>query len=657
MNMPTCSTTNCENPGKSLSWIGGLFAGFVNGSFFSRRARDKERNDQLRENQEKIAALERELRTLENILRDSLQYGGPVESTGQVRVSVIMPTRNRVKYIGEAIASVKAQHFPDWELIIINDGSEDETKLQLARFLDDSRIRYFEIPHSGGGKARNTGLGHARGEFIAYLDDDNVWYPGFLSAAVAQLDARPEDDLVYGVLVSEHHQQSSPFFSFAFDRDQLYAGNFIDINVIVHRRTLFEKYGGFAGNLTRLEDWDVILKYSQASDPRRLFALACKYRKLDNNRITDTQPFAPNLVAIRRKHSSRKNPAIRLRVLYVLWHYPQLSETYIEAELRQMLRWGAEIEVWREAPPATPYESDIVVHDGHLQDAINKVRPDVIHVHWLSYAQQQKKTLANAGIPVTIRLHGFDSYPEHIAAMLANSWLRMIYGFPMHVQQIPPNPRLKAIPTAFQSELFRPTRKKNRRLVVRAGAGLQSKDIPFFFELAKRLPDFRFVLCLVTCNLNEHYIAELKELATSSGSPGEIRIDVPRIEMATLMSEAGIYLHTMNLPGSAHSTPVGMPISVAEAMATGAYVLVREIAELVDYVGDAGDGYVDIDHAVQLISATQHWTDEMWDKVFLRSVERAFGNHADEIALRPMFEDWVDLVLEKHRQAAGGGDI
>jgi glycosyltransferase involved in cell wall biosynthesis len=96
-----------------------------------------------------------------------------------------------------------------------------------------------------------------------------------------------------------------------------------------------------------------------------------------------------------------------------------------------------------------------------------------------------------------------------------------------------------------------------------------------------------------------------------------------------------------------------MPISVAEAMATGAYVLVRQIDELVDYIGDAGDGYVDIDHAVKLISATRHWTDEMWDKVFLRSVERAFGSHADEIALRPMFEDWVDLVLDKRRHAAG----
>lgn len=652
MNKSIGGATNRKNPGKSSSWIRGLCAGFMNCGFFL-RSLGKAKNNKLRESREKVAELERQLRTLEKILLDSLQYGGPVDSTGQVRVSVIMPTRNRVKYIVEAIASVKAQHFPDWELIIINDGSEDDTKLQLARFLDDNRIRYFEIPHSGGSTARNTGLRHARGEFIAYLDDDNVWYPGFLSAAVAQLDAEPKDDVVYGVLVSEHHLQTSPFFSVSFDREQLYVGNFIDMNVIVHRRTLFEKYGGFDESLTRLEDWDLILKYSQDSDPRRLFTLACKYRKIDNQRITDTQPFAPNLVAIRRNQSSRKNPEIRLRVLYVLWHYPHLSETYIEAEIRQMLRWGADIEVWREAPPATPYDSEIVIHDGSLHDAIHTVRPDVIHVHWLSYALVQKNALANSGIPVTIRLHGFDSYPEHIAAMLANPWLRMIYGFPMHVRQTPPNPRLKAIPTAFQSELFRPTREKNRRLVVRAGAGLQSKDIPFFFELAKRLPDFRFVICLVTCNLNEHYIAELKELAANSGSPVEIRIDVPRIEMARLMSEAGIYLHTINLPGTTHSTPVGMPISVAEAMATGAYVLVRQIDELVDYIGDAGDGYVDIDHAVKLISATRHWTDEMWDKVFLRSVERAFGSHADEIALRPMFEDWVDLVLDKRRHAAG----
>ena len=94
---------------------------------------------------------------------------------------------------------------------------------------------------------------------------------------------------------------------------------------------------------------------------------------------------------------------------------------------------------------------------------------------------------------------------------------------------------------AFETALFRLSSNKNRHLVVRTGAGLPSKDIPFFFELAKRLPDFRFVIALVTCKLRESYLVELKALAKSLDSPIEIRIDIPRTEFAALVSEAGNY--------------------------------------------------------------------------------------------------------------------
>jgi glycosyltransferase involved in cell wall biosynthesis len=93
-----------------------------------------------------------------------------------------------------------------------------------------------------------------------------------------------------------------------------------------------------------------------------------------------------------------------------------------------------------------------------------------------------------------------------------------------------------------------------------------------------------------------------------------------------------------------------MPISIAEAMATGAYVLARDANEFIDYIGDAGGIYSGVEQASRLISETQNWSDEIWSSIWLRAVERAYGRHADEIVLRQIFNDWMDYVLDVRGQ-------
>ena len=111
-----------------------------------------------------------------------------------------------------------------------------------------------------------------------------------------------------------------------------------------------------------------------------------------------------------------------------------------------------------------------------------------------------------------------------------------------------------------------------------------------------------------------------------------------------LIEQAGIYVHTAKGPGAEHATPVGMPVSIAEAMATGAYVLVRDMPELRTYIGDAGTAYRDAEHAAQIIASTAEWSEQKWKTAWMTSVDRAFSIHADEIALRPIFEDWCSAV-------------
>src|SRR5262245_33441277 len=92
-------------------------------------------------------------------------------------VSVIIPAYNIAPFIAEALESVLAQTFTDYEIIVVNDGSPDTEELErvLAPYL--SRIRYFKQENQGAGAARNAGLNVATGEYVAFLDGDDVWYP------------------------------------------------------------------------------------------------------------------------------------------------------------------------------------------------------------------------------------------------------------------------------------------------------------------------------------------------------------------------------------------------------------------------------------------------------------------------------------------------
>jgi hypothetical protein len=437
-----------------------------------------------------------------------------------------------------------------------------------------------------------------------------------------------------------------------FDPDFLKLANYIDINVVVHRRALYEQLGGFDESLRCMVDWDLLLRYTQARPAKMLPVLGARYRVRDRARMTDTVPSGPAWLAIRRRLDALPAPPRRPRVLYVLWHYPQLSETYVEGEIRCMRRLGAEVVVWHSIHAATPFEAEVPAHSGDLAALVREFRPDVIHVHWVSWALDQAPQLTALGLPVTLRMHGSDVHPDSCNRLLAQPWLHRVYAFPRQLELLASSDtRVQAVPAAFDTSCFSPAAQKDPRLVVRAGACLPSKDIPLFFELARRLPSHRFVFAGIKVNVFEHYPDELRRIAREMDSPVELRFDLPREEVAGLIGSAGIYLHTIRPPAAEHGAPIGQPISIAEAMATGAWTLVRDEPALADYVGNAGATYRDIDEAEARVRETLAWSPEEWRARALRASDRAYRNHADEIVLRPMFEDWAALAA---RAAASG---
>jgi glycosyl transferase family 2 len=113
------------------------------------------------------------------------------------RVTVAVSTWNRAHLVGRAIDSALAQTFEDIEVLVVDDGSTDGTPEALARF-DDRRLRTVRLERNSGiSRARNTALALARGEWLAFLDDDNEWLPDYLSRQLALAASRPNSDVVY----------------------------------------------------------------------------------------------------------------------------------------------------------------------------------------------------------------------------------------------------------------------------------------------------------------------------------------------------------------------------------------------------------------------------------------------------------------------------
>jgi len=489
----------------------------------------------------------------------------------------------------------------------------------------------------------------AHGELVAYLDDDNLWYPGYLSAMVPAFLDQPTLQSAYAVFVVDSQTLNGPRLLLRpFDRRQLVWENFIDLNVFLHRRSVYERLGGFDEKLPRLIDWDLILRYTEQEEATAIATLGTRDRGLALSRISTSQPLGYAEYCVRQRWKRPPSLTRPLRVLYALYHYPQASETYIEAEIGYMRRLGIEVEVWSEAYVATPYASALPVHVGSLEQAIDSARPDLLHTHWLNSALNYEPIAVARAIPMTARAHGFDTTPGSIKALLDRPAVRRVFLYEHQYTALgEKNARLTVIRNGFDTTLFAPARVKDRKLVVRTAAALVSKDLGFFLELAKRLPSHRFVLAVIACNHRETYVGELLEMRARLASPAEIKVNLPHAESAALIAQAGIYVHTVLPPGEVDATPIGQPVSIAEAMATGCYVLVRDQPALVDYVAEAGAAYRDLETAAGLIAATARWDEAEWRRAEHRAIDRAWSSYAGDSALRPIYDAWTEIVGDR----------
>ncbi len=181
------------------------------------------------------------------------------------RVSVILAVYNGAKTLRATVRSALQQTFADFELIVIDDGSRDSTRTILDEF-GDPRITVRGYPNAGLATSRNRGLGLARGEFVAFLDADDLWLPDKLRLQVAALDDDREAAIVYGWTdyideVGRPMHRGQHARNCGAVLDELLVNNFLETgsNPMVSRAAI-DECGGFDQSLGAAEDWDLWLR-------------------------------------------------------------------------------------------------------------------------------------------------------------------------------------------------------------------------------------------------------------------------------------------------------------------------------------------------------------------------------------------------------------
>lgn len=228
-------------------------------------------------------------------------------------VSIVMPTYNRCALIGSAINSVLAQNYTNWELIIVDDGSTDNTVAMVAeRYGAEPRIKLYEQTNSGQGAARNRAIGNSAGEFIAFLDSDNMWREDRLDKGVAVLLQNKAIGLCYsdetfidingGDLSYENMRRYS---GYVFPK--LIVDNFISLNTVLMRRTILPNAQPFNAQNRLDEDYELWLELSVKNEffyiPEKLVAYRVEGERVSNQFMDRLKANAKTIKKIIHKYN------------------------------------------------------------------------------------------------------------------------------------------------------------------------------------------------------------------------------------------------------------------------------------------------------------------------------------------------------------------
>lgn len=189
-------------------------------------------------------------------------------------VTIVTSTYNRAEVVRGAIESVLAQDYADWEMCVVGDCTPDHTE-DIVKSYGDARLRFYNLPKksppgSHGAIAKNHAIFEmSRSPYIAYLDDDDIYRPNYLTTMMGYIQSHPEADFLYCRCMyrdkdTQRRIWGNPFqrWLHGYSREKLLRYNFIDTDCVVHKRAILDEVGGWDPNFY-FDDYELWLRISE----------------------------------------------------------------------------------------------------------------------------------------------------------------------------------------------------------------------------------------------------------------------------------------------------------------------------------------------------------------------------------------------------------
>jgi len=255
-------------------------------------------------------------------------------------VSVIVPAYNAEKFVAETIKSVQAQTYSNWEMIIVDDGSTDQTASIIKQACQkDTRIHYYYQTNGKQGKARNLAIKHAKGKYLAFIDADDLWHPQKLEKQIHVFDHIPEVDLVYTNGISfmdttqnviHTHQEPSGLRKLDEQFQYLLSGKSLPNLSVMVKKDCVDEIGGFMEDLRLQNAEDYQLWLRLADHHCQMYGLDENlfYYRLHTNQVTNGDSMAMEqsvwavyLASLLSVSNTEKETMLQHKVQKYLLHY------------------------------------------------------------------------------------------------------------------------------------------------------------------------------------------------------------------------------------------------------------------------------------------------------------------------------------------------